>query len=357
MKAYTEPVAVPAMPPEEEMWTAFQARDSSYVGLFYVGVKTTGIFCRPTCPARKPLRENMEFIASAREALLLGYRPCKRCEPLEVPGQNPVWIQDILRRIQEDPEARLDDAALRSLGHDPARVRRWFKKAYGLTFQGYQRSLRIGKAFGALRQGDKVTDAAFSSGFESLSGFSDAFKKVTGWSPSDSRVKTMIYIKRLPTPVGPMLAGATETGICLLDFTDRRMLATLLQRLQRRLKAVFVPGDSPYFEQLEQELKEYFAGKRSAFQTPLHPVGTDFQCRVWDLLRAIPHGRTRSYQEQATLLGNPDAVRAVAKANGDNCIAILIPCHRVIGKDGHLTGYGGGLQRKQYLLDLEKQES
>jgi AraC family transcriptional regulator of adaptative response/methylated-DNA-[protein]-cysteine methyltransferase len=151
-----------------------------------------------------------------------------------------------------------------------------------------------------------------------------------------------------------MLAGATEEGICLLEFTDRPMLETQFARLQTRLNAKMLPGESQWFPQLDGQLQEYFSGNRTEFDLPLIVPGTEFQQRVWSALREIPYGRTRSYAEQAESIGQPSAVRAVARANGDNRLSILIPCHRVIGADGKLTGYGGGLWRKQRLLELEE---
>lgn len=154
-----------------------------------------------------------------------------------------------------------------------------------------------------------------------------------------------------------MLAGATEHGLCLLEFVDRRMIETQLKRLQKLFNARLVPGQSKYFDKLNLQLQEYFEGKRQVFTVPLVLNGTEFQQRVWGQLQKIPFGKTKSYQEQAIAIGNPGAVRAVAKANGDNRIAIIIPCHRVIGKNGALVGYGGGMRRKQYLLDLERKFS
>ena len=154
-----------------------------------------------------------------------------------------------------------------------------------------------------------------------------------------------------------MLAGAVDEGICLLEFVDRRMIETQIKRLKKYLNAEFVPGQNKYFDELDKQLKQYFEGKRKDFDLPLSLPGTDFQLKVWKELQKIPYGKTRSYQQQAIALKNPKAVRAVAKANGDNRIAIIIPCHRVIGKDGQLVGYGGGMWRKQYLLNLEKRNS
>jgi AraC family transcriptional regulator of adaptative response/methylated-DNA-[protein]-cysteine methyltransferase len=344
-----------ALPDQDRMYQALVNRDSGYEGIFVVGVRTTGIFCRPTCTARKPKKENVEFYASARDALHQGYRPCKICSPMGYQGEIPAWLRPLMDEIHSAPGIRLRDYDLRKRGIDPPRVRRWFKRHHGMTFQAYLRTLRIGQAFGRIQYGDKVIEAAFESGYESLSGFTESFKKTTGFSPNKSPGRTLVTVTRILTPLGPMLAGATDQGVCLLEFADRRMLETQLNRLRKRLSAELVPGTHPHFEALNAQVEAYFAGTRRGFDLPLVLPGTPFQQKVWDILRTIPYGTTRSYQQQAELAGNPQAVRAVARANGDNRIAIIIPCHRVVGKDGKLTGYGGGLWRKKYLLDLEQQ--
>lgn len=342
------------LPGAELMYRALVEKDSRYEGVFVAAVKTTGVFCRPTCTARKPKAENVEYFATAADALHHGYRPCKICRPLEAAGEAPDWLRPLLDEVAEQPKLRLTDRDLRARGLEPHRVRRWFQRHHGMTFHAYQRLVRLGEAFGRIRNGDDVASAAFATGHGSLSGFGDAFKRATGRPPRDSRARSLVTVARLTTPLGPMLAGATEEGVCLLEFVDRRMLETQLERLRRLLDAEILPGSSPHLEALSGQLDEYFDGRRTGFDVPLVLSGTDFQCRVWEALRAIPYGETRSYQRQAEVIGRPEAVRAVARANGDNRIAILIPCHRVIGKDGKLTGYGGGLWRKRRLLDLER---
>lgn len=342
------------LPTDDEMYQAFMARDTSYEGIFITAVRTTGIFCRPSCPARKPERKNIEFFKSSREALAHGYRPCRRCHPLEPSGQTPAVISGLLRELDGDPGLRLRDGDLRGRGIDPATVRRWFNANHGMTFQAYQRGLRLSRALGTLARGGEITQTAFEHGYDSLSGFQDAIRMITGRSVSASRDATVVHLQQILTPLGPMLAGSTDKGICLLEFTDRRMLPTQIERLERRLGCVFVPGNSEFGNQLERELQEYFAGTRREFTVPLVVPGSEFQRRVWEMLRNIPYGETRSYADQARAIGMPAAVRAVARANGDNRICIIIPCHRVIGSDGTLTGYGGGIWRKQYLLDLER---
>ena len=341
------------LPDKETMYRALLEKDSEFEGIFFVGVKTTGIFCRPTCRARKPKKENVEFFRGTRESLLHGYRPCKICDPMGYAGDTPDWIAPVLEKISLDDELRIKDRDLRGMGIDPNRVRRWFKQNHGMTFQSYLRALRISNAFGRIRQGERVIDTAFGSGYESLSGFTDTFKKTTGFTPKKSPEKNLIMITRILSPLGPMLAGATGAGICLLEFVDRRMLETQLKRVKRYFKSDLVPGESPFFPTLNRELNDYFEGKLKKFTVPLSIAGTDFQKKVWNVLMQIPFGETRSYRDQAIAIGNPSAVRAVAGANGDNALSIIIPCHRVIGSDGKLVGYGGGLWRKKYLLELE----
>ncbi len=339
---------------EDTMYDAFMRRDTSYEGIFFVGVKTTGIFCRPTCPARRAKKENVEFFPSTKDALLNGYRPCKTCKPLELPGATPDYIQSLVDMVTADPAKKITDYDLVKMNIEPNKVRRWFKANHGLSFQGYQRMLRINGALNRIKNGDAVTETAFENGYDSLSGFSDAFKKIVGTNPSNGKYVNVINIHRLATPLGPMIASATVDGICLLEFTDRRMFPIELKDLRRLLKANFVYGMNGHISNLEKQLVEYFDGKRKTFDVPLVTPGTEFQKSVWRQLQTIPYGRTRSYEEQATAIHNLKAIRAVAQANGHNRIAIVIPCHRVIGKDGKLTGYGGGLWRKKWLLDFEK---
>ena len=345
-----------SLPKTEIMYQALVERDSSFEGVFIAGVKTTGIFCRSTCNAKKPKSENVEYFLDAKQALSFGYRPCKVCHPMQPAGEQPAWLVSLLKEMAKQPEIKLKHQDLRERDLDPVRVRRWFKKHHGITFQAYARAIRINRAFGLIKHTDTITDTAFDSGFESLSGFNDAFKKLTGNSPTQSKAAQIVTVTRILTPLGPMFAGASTKGICLLEFSDRRMLETQIQRLSKLLKARFVPGHHIHFDLLDKELKEYFEGKLENFTVPLDFPGTDFQHQVWQQLLTIPYGETRSYQQQAEAINNVKAVRAVAKTNGDNRISIIIPCHRVIGKNGKLTGYGGGLWRKQRLLELESRQ-
>lgn len=339
----------------ERMYSALVEKDSSFEGIFYVGVKTTGIFCRPSCTARKPKFENVEFFQKTKDAIANGYRPCKVCKPLEQTGQTPEYIKNILNKLSENPFLKIKDYDLIQEGIEPNKVRRWFKNNHGITFQGYQRMIRINSAYNDLLRGKKIPETAFDSGYKSLSGFNDAFKNIIGDSPSTAKYTNIINICKFPTPLGPMYACANEDGIILLEFTDRRMLETELKDITRIFKAKIIHGENTYFSELIKQMNEYFEGIRKEFNLNLLIKGTEFQTKVWKQLQTIPYGKTRSYKEQAIAIENPKAVRAVAGANGLNRLCIIIPCHRVIGNDGTMTGYGGGVWRKKWLLDFEKE--
>lgn len=338
----------------KKYYEALVNKDQSFVGIFFVGVKTTSVFCIATCRARKPKFENVEFYTTFKEALDNGYRPCKICKPTENANQAPEQIELAIKLVKENPKEKITDYQLRQLDISPETVRRWFKKNYGITFQAYQRMYRINNAYQELKKGKNATHTAFDSGYESLSGFGYTFKKIIGKSPQNSSEKQVILISRLTTPLGPMFICATEKGVCLLEFVDRKMLETEFKDLQKRLNAQILTGENNHIKQAKQEISEYFKGTRKNFTVNLETPGTEFQNLVWNGLKSIEYGRTASYQQQAGKLKKPKAVRAVARANGYNRISIIIPCHRVIGKDGNLTGYGGGIERKKWLLAHEQ---
>ena len=329
-------------------------KDTSYEGIFFTAVKTTGIFCRPSCSARKPKIENIEFFNTVSDAIQNGYRPCKVCRPMEWVSDTPAYVNNIIRELNENPYLKIRDCDLRARNIEPNRIRRWFKKNHNMTFHAYQRMLRINSAFSKISRGETVTTAAYDAGFESLSGFNSSFQSIFGSSAGKSSNRNIINIIRFSTPLGPMIGCTTSGGVCLLEFSNRRMLEFELKDISKRLNAVILPGTNNLLEQLQQEITEYFQGSRTTFAVPLETPGTGFQNRVWAALQNIPYGRTISYKQQAIKLKAPNAVRAVASANGYNRIAIIIPCHRVIGSNGELTGYGGGLERKKWLLDFER---
>ena len=341
-------------PSRTEMDRAFRSRDASYDGIFYVGVRTTGIFCRPSCPARRPLPENVEYFSTPGAALFGGYRPCLRCAPLKAGGEHPDWVSRLLASIDDDPSARVKDGDLRALGLEPAKARRYFLKRFGMTFHAYCRARRLGRAFDEIRNGGRLDDVILGHGYESHSGFREAFLNRFGKPPGKTRGEDQIRVAWIETPLGPMAAGATANGVCFLEFTDRRMLEAQFDALSKRFALAIVPGENELTRRLRSELDRYFAGTLRKFTVPVEYPGTDFQVRVWRALLGIPYGETRSYEDVAREIGSPGAVRAVGHANGLNRVAIVIPCHRVVNKSGELGGYGGGLWRKKNLLAIEQ---
>jgi AraC family transcriptional regulator of adaptative response/methylated-DNA-[protein]-cysteine methyltransferase len=346
---------VEAMPPRDEMLAAFTGRDGSYDGLFVAAVRTTGIFCRSSCPARKPEPRNVEFFATAGKALAAGYRACLRCRPLDPDGGAPSWLPALIAELERDPSRRWTDADLAADGLRPEAVRRWFQRRFGMTFHAYARARRLAAAVSDLQKGAPVTDAAFDHGYESLSGFSDAIRNLVGTSPGAAVGSTLLAVASVDTPLGVMMLGAAGGKLCLAEFADPERLEAQLRQVCRRLDATVVPGREPPIDRATEQIAEYFAGFRRCFELPLQPAGTDLQRRVWQTLLQIPYGETWTYGQVAAAIGRPRAARPVGRAIGANPIAVVIPCHRVVGSSGALTGYGGGLWRKQRLLELERQ--
>ena len=341
------------LPPRAEMVRAMLERDTSYEGVFFTAVKTTGIFCRPGCTARSPKPANVEFFASAEQCLAAGYRACKRCKPLDTAASAPDWVQKLFKSVDADPEQRWTDARLLAEGIEPLKLRRWFKQHFGMTFHAWLRTRRLGMALGGIKQGDSIDDVAFDSGYESLSGFRDAFQKSFHITPGRAANSEPLLFTRLTTPLGPMIAMAERRGLVLLEFLDQASLNPSVQALQNRFGYAVAPGHNAHLQQIEEQLSAYFAGTLTEFSVALHMPGSEFSRRVWAELAKIPYGRTTTYGAIAAILGKPGASRAVGLANGHNRLSIVVPCHRVIGADGSLTGYAGGQPRKAFLLRLE----
>jgi len=335
-------------------YRALIERSPQYVGSFYVAVKTTQIFCIATCRARKPKFENVDFYSTFKEALTAGFRPCKICKPTEHANEAPPMVVAAVAMIKKQPKTKVNDQQLREAGISPEGVRRWFNQHYGMTFQAFARMYRINNALIELKSGKQTTETAFDSGYDSLSGFGYTYKKLVGNAPANAASQQTILIDRFTTPLGPMFICATKDGVCLLEFVERKMLETEFKDLQRLLGAVIIAGENEHMIEAQRQIAQYFEGTRQTFDVPLDTPGTDFQQNVWQALGSIAYGETASYGQQAQRLSNPNAVRAVARANGANRVAIIVPCHRVIGKDGSLTGYAGGLARKRWLLDHEQ---
>jgi AraC family transcriptional regulator of adaptative response/methylated-DNA-[protein]-cysteine methyltransferase len=330
-------------------WAAFMRRDRSWDGRIIGAVKTTGIYCKPSCPARRPKRENVSFYASGEEARAAGFRPCMRCKPDEV-GRDREAISAAVKMIERAEEAPSLTEIAEAVGYAPHHFQRLFKRDLGVSPAEYARGLRNRRTEQALKANGRVTDAVYDAGYQSPSGFYSDAKERLGMTPSawrDGGRGETIRWTTFDSPLGQMLIAATSKGICRLTFDDSE------SSLQRLFPKATILRD-------EGGLKELVEGALAAIESPLAmpslPIdvaGTAFQEAVWRELRKIPAGETRSYAEIAAAIGHPKAVRAVGSANGDNHICVLIPCHRVIRSDGSLGGYGGGIDRKKKLLASE----
>lgn len=339
----------------ELMYQALLNKDASFEGQFWVAVKTTHIFCRPSCTAKKPKQENVEFFENTRDAMIRGYRPCKVCRPLELFDSTPEWVKKLLKKVESQPDQKIRDDELRQMGIEPNTLRRWFQKNHQMTFHAYQRMLRVSKAYEQLQKEQSVTETALEIGYQSLSAFNTSFQQLVGKKPSEvKKAAHPILFTRFDTPLGPMFAAAVREGLCLLEFTDRKMLETEIKALVRQLKAPVLFGENEHLQQTKKQMEEYFAGKRKEFDLLLHTPGTEFQKKVWQGLIEIPYGDTTTYIRLAATIDKAKAIRAVGTANGMNRVSIVVPCHRVIGENGDLTGYGGGIWRKKWLLEFEK---
>ncbi len=343
------------LPDFDTLYQALVARDPSYDGQAYVGVSSTGVFCRLTCPARKPLPENCTFFATIGECAEAGFRPCKRCHPMAPVAEADPVIGALLSALDERPSFRWKESDVSRMGFDPSTVRRSFKRQFGMTFLEMARQRRLREGFETMADGGRVIEGQIEAGFESASAFRLAFAKLLGKAPGNLASKPLLFADWIPTPLGDMVAVCSTSALHLLEFVDRKGLPTELTRLDRYAKGCLGIGKTDLSEQLKTELDGFFNGECGEFQIPLSLHGTDFQKAVWQALRQIPAGQTRSYADIAGAIDRPSAVRAVARANGANQIALVIPCHRVIGADGSLTGYAGGLWRKQKLLEIERQ--
>jgi len=342
---------------ETQCWNAVMARDRSFDGRFFFGVVTTGVYCRPSCPSRHPLRTNVRFFQAPAEAEQAGLRPCKRCRPLSDPA---AAISDLCRYIERHCEERLDLATLAArAGLSRFHLQRTFKAAVGVTPKQYLEAHRVGKLKKELRHAKDVTSAMYEAGFGSSSRVYERADSRLGMTPKQYRQGgggVTITYALLESPVGLAMMGATDRGVCFVQFGDTK--EQLLEALRRefpaaKLEAATDPS-APEFLQWMDALSAHLAGGRPLLDLPLDIQATAFQMRVWDYLRSIPPGKVQSYGEVAAGIGQPTAVRAVARACATNRVALLIPCHRVIRGTGKLGGYRWGLERKQALLDRER---
>ena len=332
----------------DQAWAAFAARDRRFDGQFVGAVKTTGIYCRPSCAARHPLRQNVEFYPDGAAAGAAGYRACKRCLPDDV-ARDEAAVAKALTLLGQDEPPRLEALAA-AVGYAPHHFHRLFKRATGVTPGAWVRALKGERAQAALAEGGRVTDAIYDAGYSAPSRFYAESGKRMGMTPSAWRnggAGVIIRWAIAPTHLGPMLLAATDRGICRLSFDEGE--ADLVARFPR---ATFQPGGAGFVDLLSAAVAAVDHPGRMA-SLPLDVAGTAFQQAVWAELMRIPPGETRSYAQIAAAVGRPGAVRAAGSANGANHVAVLIPCHRVVRSDGSLGGYAYGLDRKAALLALE----
>ena len=334
---------------DREAWAAFERRDRSWDGRVIGAVKTTGIYCKPSCPAKRPKRENVEFFGSAEEARAAGYRACLRCKPDEV-GRDREAVAKAIEIIESAEEAPTLEAIAGAVGYAPHHFQRLFKRDLGVSPADYARALRAKRAQKHLKENGRVTDAIYDAGYSAPSRFYADARERMGMTPSawrDGGRGETIRWTSFDSPLGPMLIAATSKGICRLTFDDSE------DSLKRLFPRATIVEDQGAMRELVEGALTAMERPAAAPQLPIDVAGTAFQEAVWRELRKIPLGETRSYAEIAAAIGQPKAVRAVGTANGDNHVAVLIPCHRVIRSDGSLGGYAGGLDRKRKLLRTE----
>ena len=344
------PIAVTESVSDEEAWAAFERRDRSWDGRVIGAVKTTGIYCKPSCPARRPKREHVEFFLDAASARDAGYRACMRCRPDDI-GRDREAVARAVRLIEQSEEVpNLTDLAAQ-VGYAPHHFQRIFTRDVGVSPAAYARALRVNRAKAALGENGSVTDAIYEAGYSGPSRFYADAKDRLGMTPSawrdGGRGETIRYVVK-DSPLGPLLVAATSKGICRLTFDED---ASVLKR--RFPNATVLPDDGTISAWAEGALMA-IEHPANTPDLPIDVRGTAFQEAVWKELRRIPLGETRSYADIAAAVGQPQAVRAVGTANGSNPVAVLVPCHRVIRSDGSLGGYAGGLDRKRQLLQAEK---
>lgn len=334
---------------DAERWQAVLDKDRSYDGAFVTGVHSTGIYCRPSCPARVPLRKNVRFYRNAQEAAAAGLRPCKRCAP-HTQSAEEACVLAAIAAIREQGAMTLDELAALT-GYTATHFQRLFKRTTGLSPAQYARALREQQVHEALTKAHRVADAIAQAGYGRADQFYAETKGRLGMSASEWRkggAGKRIHWAVLATSLGPMLVAATDRGVCCLAFGEGE--AELRARFPRAALAPAGVAFEALFAEVLAAVEQPGPGSAAI---PLDVHGTAFQQRVWEELRRIPPGETRSYGELAAALGNPKASRAVGGANGANHVAVLIPCHRVIASDGTLGGYAYGLEIKAELLRRE----
>ena len=348
--------------PEDRYWQALVSRDASFDGQIFYGVLTTGVYCRPSCPSRQPLRKNVRFYTSPEQAERDGLRPCLRCHPLATLGLDPqsARIAALCRYIEAhaDEPLKLEDLSRQS-GLSSFHLQRSFKAILGVSPRQYLESCRMRNLKVSLQRGRDVTTAIYDAGFGSGSRVYEKADTQLGMTPAEYRKGgagvTITYVSA-ETSIGLMMIGATDRGLCFVQFGESE--DELLAQLTREYpQAARLPMAKPYPDQFESwmaAIRQHLDGHEVRLDLPLDVQATAFQLKVWRYLQSIPSGHVESYQEVARAIGRPSAARAVARACASNRVAIVIPCHRVIRGTGELGGYKWGLARKRTLLDLER---
>lgn len=335
----------------EKAWSAVTRRDRSFDGRFVTGVLTTGIYCRPSCAARHAARSNVRFFASGAEARAAGLRPCKRCRPDEVARDDAAVLAaiDEIKASEGTPQLAV---LAQAVGYSPSHFQRVFTRATGLSPAAYARALREERARQALSAGASVTEAIYEAGYEAPSRFYDSLEGKLGMAPSAwvrGGEGVTIRWAVVESSLGPMLVAATDKGVCRLSFGRGR------EDLERLFPSANLVEGGDEFAALLQRVVAAVEDPAGGRDIPVDVRGTAFQERVWQELRRIPPGETRSYAKIAAAAGSPSAVRAAGSANGANHVPVLIPCHCVVRSDGSLGGYAYGLDIKRELLAREKQ--
>jgi AraC family transcriptional regulator of adaptative response/methylated-DNA-[protein]-cysteine methyltransferase len=330
-------------------WAAFERRDRSWDGRVIGAVRTTGIYCKPSCPARRPKREHVEFYLDCESARAAGYRSCMRCKPDEV-GREALAVTKAVKLIERAEEPISLSELAEAVGYAPHHFQRVFTRALGVSPAGYWRGLRAKRAAEALEESDQVTEAIYEAGYSGPSRFYADAKERLGMTPSawrDGGRGEIIRWTVVDSALGPLLVATTPKGICRLTFDESE------SALRRNFPNATLVKDDGSMTELVEGVLTAIDHPQSAPDLPIDVRGTAFQEAVWRELRKIPLGETRSYSDIACAIGDPRATRAVGTANGSNPVAVLVPCHRVIRSDGTLGGYAGGLDRKRKLLKAE----
>jgi AraC family transcriptional regulator, regulatory protein of adaptative response / methylated-DNA-[protein]-cysteine methyltransferase len=338
-------------------WKAVVARDASRDGEFVFAVSSTGVFCRPSCPARRPRRENVKFFSGAEQAERAGYRACLRCRPKSLRGNEPAHLAKAICRFIEhhlDEPITLERLG-EEFGQSPFHLQRRFKAVVGITPRAYADSCRLRLLKRNLQSGDSVTRAMYDAGYGSSSRLYERTAAQLGMTPDKYRrgaVAATVRYTCADSPLGRMLIAATERGICAIQFAPSD--DELIEGLKREFPFAVRKADQSGLRSLVGSLLRHMRGKELESSLPLDIRATAFQRRVWAYLQSIPFGETRSYSEVAHAIGQPKAARAVARACASNAVAVEIPCHRVVREDGSMGGYRWGMERKKALLEMER---